>query len=352
MAARIAYNLRRPFFYWFVSWGVRVWFSGAFIFERCIVGFLRREEGRTVVLVTHSVALTLPCADHVILLETGGKVAGQGRPPPPGAQLPSEEDAAPQAGPKAGSKLPSVSSAGDLRAFLEMEEERPRWDPAVAALVKRYRSHKDLEDLAQASTAAAAAAAAASEAWSAKGTAAGSAGGASLPPSSVAGRGGEGPGGAKEGGEASTKASKAGASKAGDAFITTNEERARGAASFGVYSSYLAAAGGLEFALPFLAACVAYSALNPVQSVALASWVNAMEKEGAEFRGEESSGGGGGGGGGVSASAACARYAAAAVAFVCVTLVRNLLLPAGSLRASRALHDAMVRAVLRAPVAW
>ena len=42
-----------------------------------------RRQGRTVVLVTHAVALTLPHADHVIAMGPGGTVQGQGRPPDP-----------------------------------------------------------------------------------------------------------------------------------------------------------------------------------------------------------------------------------------------------------------------------
>jgi ATP-binding cassette subfamily C (CFTR/MRP) protein 1 len=52
------------------------------------------------------------------------------------------------------------------------------------------------------------------------------------------------------------------------------------------------------------------------------------------------------------ANRAATLYGLAALAFVLVTLCRNLLLPVGSVAASDTLHRAMCRSVLRAPVAW
>ncbi|EOD27669.1 hypothetical protein EMIHUDRAFT_426930 [Emiliania huxleyi CCMP1516] len=121
----------------------------------------------------------------------------------------------------------------------------------------------------------------------------------------------------------------------GGGGITKVEERARGAAKAATYRSYLAAAGSWRFHLLFLATCIAFSSLSPLQSVALKMWVASMAP-----------------GASGDSSRPCLLYVLAGVAFITTTLARNVLLPSASVRASRRMHAAMTATVLRARISW
>ena len=56
-----------------------------------------------------------------------------------------------------------------------------------------------------------------------------------------------------------------------------SEERARGAAKLRTYAAYLRAAGGLSVAVLYLLLLGLWSSLNPLQSVMLKQWMQAME---------------------------------------------------------------------------
>lgn len=125
--------------------------------------------------------------------------------------------------------------------------------------------------------------------------------------------------------------------------ITRKEERARGAAAWSVYAVYLRACGGWRFAAVFLPLCVVYSAMNPIQSVALESWMDAME-DAAKHDDDPAYN--------TRAAQSARVYAACASGFIMICLIRNVCLPFASVSASRMMHADMTRSVLRATLAW
>ena len=178
------------------------------IYEKCVLGFLKH---RTRVLVTHSVALTLPKSHHVVVVE-GGRVVAEG-PPDSG-------------------------------------------DPAISRLRKRTLSSTNLAAMGSPDGAPNGMSGA-----SASKTAANTAGGAAPPTleragSSQASHTSQASATTDPGSDAGT-ASGATAARAG--AITGKEERARGAAKAGTYLSYLKAAGGLKFNLFFFMMLLSYS---------------------------------------------------------------------------------------------
>mmetsp|Transcript_3201 Transcript_3201/g.9809 ORF Transcript_3201/g.9809 Transcript_3201/m.9809 type:complete len:1233 (+) Transcript_3201:1084-4782(+) len=252
---------------------------GQHLFDRCINGFL---AGRTRILVTHSVASTLERASTVIVMGEGGRVLAQDTP------------------------------------FGEHE--------AIAALRTRSRppSTLDLSALAPATPATAAAMSDTGDGGSGD---SGSDGGG--------GRGGGGGAGDGGGGDGDGGGGDGDSGGGGGGGITKVEERARGAAKAATYRSYLAAAGSWRFHLLFLATCIAFSSLSPLQSVALKMWVASMAP-----------------GASGDSSRPCLLYVLAGVAFITTTLARNVLLPSASVRASRRMHAAMTATVLRARISW
>jgi len=327
---------------------------GAYLFEHCIRGFLRDEERRTVVLVTHAVALTLPYADHAIAMSHGGKIDGQGRPPPM---------------PRSGSRA-SLSSSSDVRE----SADGTYFDPAVFQLAKRFGSSGDLRGSIAADLPLIEAEAErqfesedggdvfgvftevdeenettttqisrtvsqpkkAPRSASAEVTAK-----KELDKLNVSERRLT----FSKAIDGTTAASSAPPPSGDGSRITMVEERVRGAAEARTYLVYLDAAGGRVFCFFFFLALVTYSALNPVQSLCLAQWMDAMEA-GSDSNDDEIDHDT------PAENRAAAIYGLAALAFVLVTLFRNLLLPVGSVAASKTLHGAMCHSVLRAPIAW
>jgi ABC-type multidrug transport system fused ATPase/permease subunit len=323
---------------------------GAFIFEHCIRGFLRVEERRTVVLVTHAVALALPFADHVIAMAHGGKIDGQGRPPP----------------------MPRSDSRGSLSSCARESTDEANFDPAIFRLAKRFGSSGDLRSSSTGDFAAVAAEVVQSfesEDEDVLGVFAELTDDAAMatklrlnaPPRTsprpastdrAAKKEADKVDASKRALPAATAAAAAPPPPNDGSRITTTEERARGAAETRTYLVYLDAAGGRAFCFFFFLALVTYSALNPVQSLCLARWMDAMEAGVSNDDDDTSHGDDASSSDAPGANRAATLYGLAALAFVLVTLGRNLLLPVGSVSASDTLHRAMCRSVLRAPVAW
>ena len=209
---------------------------GAHIFEKCLLGFL---AGRTRLLVSHSVALTIARADQVVVMRSGRIVA---------------------AGPPT-SPLPDIAALAHL-------------SPASSRHTSRNASAIDLA-AADVSPAAATTAAAAAATAAAPTTAAGSAAAAAAAPTVAA----VAP--APTVAAAPTDAFKPDATKsataAGGGGIVQGEERARGAAKLKTYAAYLRAAGGLSVALLYLLLLGLWSSLNPLQSVMLKQWMQASQ---------------------------------------------------------------------------
>ena len=127
------------------------------------------------------------------------------------------------------------------------------------------------------------------------------------------------------------------AGSGGGSSITAEEERAKGAAKSATYLFYLRAAGGLPFASVFMLLLALYSAMNPMQSLALKHWMDTMVGDGATQP---------------QALVACGIYTLAATGLIGVTLMRNVILPYASVAASRKLHGGMMHSVMRATIAW
>ena len=224
---------------------------GAHIFEKCVLGFL---AGRTRLLVSHAVALTIARADQVVVMRSGRVVAAG----PPTSELP------------------------DIAALAQMS-------PDTSRHTSRNASAIDLAAVgaspAAATTATAAAAAAAAAVAAAAPTDAAVPTVAAAPTvadafklnatksASTAGGGAAG-GGAAAGGAGGGAA--AGGAAAGGGLVQS-EERARGAAKLRTYAAYLRAAGGLSVAVLYLLLLGLWSSLNPLQSVMLKQWMQAME---------------------------------------------------------------------------
>ena len=208
---------------------------GAHIFEKCLLGFL---AGRTRLLVSHSVALTIARADQVVVMRSGRIVA---------------------AGPPT-SPLPDIAALAHL-------------SPASSRHTSRNASAIDLA-AADVSPAAATTAAAAAATAAAPTTAAGSAAAAAAPTVAAVAP-------APTVAAAPTDAFKPDATKsataAGGGGIVQGEERARGAAKLKTYAAYLRAAGGLSVALLYLLLLGLWSSLNPLQSVMLKQWMQASQ---------------------------------------------------------------------------
>ena len=168
---------------------------GAHIFEKCVLGFL---AGRTRLLVSHAVALTIARADQVVVMRSGRVVAAG----PPTSDLPDIATLA-QMSPDTSRHTSRNASAIDLAAVGA--------SPAAATTATA----------AAAAAAAAAVAAAPTDAFKPDATKSASAAG-----------GGAAGGGAAAGGG-----------------LVQSEERARGAAKLRTYAAYLRAAGGLSVAL-------------------------------------------------------------------------------------------------------
>jgi len=336
---------------------------GAYLFEHCIRGFLRDEERRTVVLVTHAVALTLPYADHAIAMSHGGKIDGQGRPPPM---------------PRSGSRHSLNGSSSDVR---DGSAEDGHFDPAVYQLAKRFGSSGDLRGSVAADLAAVEAETERpfesedggdvfgvfTEVEEENGVATSETTRTVRKPRKAPRSASSEVTNKKELDKLNvserrltfsramegTTASSTPPSNDG-ARITMIEERVRGAAEARTYLVYLDAAGGRAFCFFFFLALVTYSALNPVQSVCLARWMDAMEagSDANENDNSNNSEDNDTSNDTPAETQAAAIYGLAALAFVLVTLFRNLLLPVGSVAASETLHGAMCHSVLRAPIAW
>ena len=78
-------------------------------------------------------------------------------------------------------------------------------------------------------------------------------------------------------GRGGAAASGAGGGAAAGGGLVQSEERARGAAKLRTYAAYLRAAGGLSVAVLYLLLLGLWSSLNPLQSVMLKQWMQAME---------------------------------------------------------------------------
>ena len=200
---------------------------GAHIYEACILGLL---AGRTRLLVTHAVALTISRADQVVVLEAG-RLAAKG---PPDSEAPEIQALARQA-------VSQPSSRAGSRAASAVDLAKMSGSPQVARR----------DAAADAPPASATAQAAAVQASAA----------------------------AVQASAAATSTSTAGAAPAGG--ITKDEERSKGAAKLSAYLFYLRAAGGLPFAAAFTCLLMVYSSMNPLQSIALRNWMHSMEGDGA-----------------------------------------------------------------------
>ena len=196
---------------------------GAHIFEKCVLGFL---AGRTCLLVSHAVALTIARADQVVVMRSGRVVAAG----PPTSELPDIAALA-QMSPETSRHTSRNASAIDLAAVGA--------SPAAATTATA----------AAAAAAAAAVAAAPTDAFKPDATKS----------ASAAGGGAAGVGAAAGGG------------------LVQSEERARGAAKLRTYAAYLRAAGGLSVAVLYLLLLGLWSSLNPLQSVMLKQWMQAKE---------------------------------------------------------------------------
>ena len=193
---------------------------GAHIFEKCLLGFL---SGRTRLLVSHSVALTIARADQVVVMRSGRIVAAG----------------------------PPTSSLPDIAALAHLS-------PASSRHTSRNASAIDLATVAASPAAATTAAAAATVAGSAAVAAAAAAAAAAAPTDA-----------------SKPDATKPAATAAGGGGIVQGEERARGAAKLKTYAAYLRAAGGLSVAALYLLLLGLWSSFNPLQSVMLKEWMQA-----------------------------------------------------------------------------
>uniref|UniRef100_A0A7S2IV57 ATP-dependent transporter ycf16 n=1 Tax=Haptolina brevifila TaxID=156173 RepID=A0A7S2IV57_9EUKA len=256
---------------------------GAHLFDQCILGLL---SGRTRVLVTHSTTLAFSRADHIVVMDQG-RVLASG---PPTSAAPEIQTLARQA-------ISNPSSRGSSRVGSTLDLS------ALPPSEVNSNSHG-------------------SSIHGASGNAANNA--RKMPRANGNGRGKDTEGGGARGG-------------AGSGTIVTDEERARGAAKLSTYLFYLRAAGGLPFAAAFCSLLGLYSTMNPLQSIALKSWMASMEGHGARSP---------------ASTNACLIYLAAALGLILLTLCRNIILPCASVAASRKLHGGMMRSVMRAPISW
>jgi hypothetical protein len=181
---------------------------------RAVLGFLK---DRTRVLVTHSVALTISRADHILVMAQGHIVAAG----PPSSDMPQIRHLARQAVAGSTSSASSSHIASRVASTLDLTQipSQPTAQPA-SQLTSQPKPAK--------------------------------------PPSSAVGTERRG-------------------ARGGTAAITKDEERAKGAAKLSTYTFYLQAAGGLPASAAFAAVLAVYSSMNPMQSVALEHWMTTME---------------------------------------------------------------------------
>ncbi len=220
----------------------------------CLTGPLL--QGRTRILVTHQVALTLPVADHALVLGPNGRMVAHGN---------------------------------------------PKEDPRVMAQLGQVALAADDDDDGHGT----------GEEGNGGGTVPAAAAAAILPPSLVTKKG--------EGKQ-----------------LIKAEAKAEGRVKWRVYLAYVTALGGFVVAGPALVTFAGAELLNYFQNKALGDWVVRLEGEGEADH--EAQG--------------VYPYVYFSLGSIAVVVLQAVLISAGSLLASRRIHQEMGRRVLRAPMSW
>ena len=282
---------------------------GAHVFHHAICGLL---AGTTRLLVSHAVALTLPAASSVVVLEAGGRLVAQA---PPDSVNPHVERLRREANlslPLVPPPPPSpLSPPVDALSFASA---------AMAAAPDEEVAMPSAFANATAGTATAVAARSARNGLASS----------TRSRIAIAGAPATGATSATQPEPAPGPAPGLGA----NGRLTRTEERARGRAKLRIYLVYMRAFGTWAFILGWVAINVVTAALNPAQSVALKAWLDEMTSAGPP------------------AIVGLDRYLAVAGAFASGQFLRDAMLPFGSVRASRRLHAQMASNVLRATITW
>uniref|UniRef100_A0A7S2HWI2 Uncharacterized protein n=1 Tax=Octactis speculum TaxID=3111310 RepID=A0A7S2HWI2_9STRA len=304
------------------------------IWNKCILGLLRKQRNATVILVTHQIDLCLRGVDRILLF---GKEEGARR-------LNDKDEKSEKAslcalgdGVIGNDEIKSVSSTirwqgtpADLSELSGRTEDRygdivdPGAQFALAQLGRHFLPNADEIGQSMAMTSSSSEAVA-EGGITRNGDADDRKKGTGDEVTMTAGKGVKGGGGVNE-------------EQAAVGQLVRPEKRNKGKISLRLYLNYMYSAGGLSFGVIWTSLGFGVQGMYFIQNLVFSDWVDQMSGEDGVDTAKE--------------NGAMLMYLYVTVGYLALILLRATISAFGSLRASRLQHQAMIARILHAPVSW